>query len=154
MFESNQSYRDLAFDRALARTEFKWLRNLVLTAIGSVVLSQLRTGRPMPGLVDFVVPALLFAGWEGAFFVRRRFWTGPEEMFSKQQERINELEREVYEAKAALNTKGKSKAFADALRALDTRAVDELWAVPQPLNEFESPKWLEKLDAWEEELLG
>lgn len=153
---SRRTYRRIATSRAHARIEFKWIRGLIVSAVGSPVIASIRAGRLATprGVLDFLVPFALFALWEGCRFLWQRFFVIPDEIYTEQDQRIRDLEIELSSAKVALSATRANKAFANSLRALDQRGVAELWAVQHPLNQYESPKWIAKLDAWEADLMA
>lgn len=175
MFEKlSPTFEEIASARARARAEFKWLRNVIVTAIagpsGAIALASIEAGKfKVPSLLSFVLVSFaafaLHASYEFARNRWQRFVVVPGEIYDEQENRnrtleadlvsrIRILESQLFEAQAALTTSRANKAFADRLRALDTRGVTELWAQPHPLNGYEAPKWLAKVDAWEADLIA
>lgn len=137
----------------LSKQHFAWAYPL---AIGIVVFGLVWWGLGWDKAVENLVPSLFGAG--AAVLVAVAIYgcnlaRAAAAIHAEQLGRIQALERDLYNAQAALRTKQQNKALADALKAHDDRAVHELWAAKQPLNEYESPKWLAKESAWKTELL-
>ncbi len=153
-------YRRAVWRRACAETakalSFTWgfaFRTTLVSAVG-IGLTWLVLGRESG--VNTAATILLgivlsnIAVFGGLLVIKRL--AAPALIYDDQQRNLNDALHQLTIAKAQLDIKRRNKAFADALQEHRERAIHTLWAVPQPLNQYEAPKWLDRLAKWEVDL--
>lgn len=151
MADSRRGYWREVTRRAwtLSKHHFAWVTPVVM---GIVVFALRWQAVGWDDAMENVVSSLFAAGAAvlvGLAIYGRNVARAAAEIDVEQLRTIEGLEGDLHEAQAALSTKQKDRTFADALKAHDDRAVNDLCAAKQPLNPHESAKWLAKDSAWE-----
>jgi hypothetical protein len=89
--------RTLFFSRAVAGSEIKWLRNITIAAAAGAIVTVIGIGTtPLKTFaVTWALSAALFALWEFAGFLKRRFFDAPYAVYVEQLAEIAAVEARV-----------------------------------------------------------
>lgn len=150
------TYQGRLRERARTGFDFKWARNISITALAGIAALFLGVGTtPVKALlVTWFFATMFFVLWETGVYLRRRFVLAPFEEHQEQGQAIADLEtkvasrdcvvtgleNEIAGLKTALVRKQKDQALADYLTERHAYGIRELLNKP-PANFLEAAEW-------------
>ena len=144
--------RDLR-ERAWARTEIKWLRNITISFLAGLGVWALTGANKIEILfLTWLFAAAMFFVVECFAYAYRRFYVAPFAVHQEQADRIVNLESELGAALAARLSIQERKQLAADLSSKSEAAVHQLWT-SNPQTDAQVDTWLAAINQWHQETL-